>query len=92
MGGWITISGIITHFFACPVDEGDVSKLGLLYGTSSSQQILECLALLIAVYMWAYLLKEDRIQLKISGDNVTALTLLIKLRPDKDCPAMGIIA
>ena len=55
MGGWMTISGMITHTIACPVDEGDVSKLGLLYGTSSSQQILECLALLFAVDMWAYL-------------------------------------
>ena len=92
MGGWLTISGVITYFFSCPVDEGDVRKLGLIYGDSSSQQILECLALLIAVDLWAFLWKEDRIQLKISGDNVTALTLLIKLRPDKDCPAMGIIA
>ena len=52
----------------------------------------ECLAVLIAVDLWSFLWRQDRIQLKVRGDNVTALTLLIKMRPDKDSPAMGMIA
>ena len=48
--------------------------------------------MLVAVDLWTTLWKQDRIQLKVRGDNITALTLLLKMRPDKDSPAMGIIA
>ena len=66
--------------------------LGVERGTSIGQQVWECLAVLIAVDLWSYFCRQDRIQLKVRGDNVTALTLLIKMRPDKNSPAMGIIA
>ena len=74
MGGWLTIDGLITHFFACPVDDSDVQLLGVERGTSVGQQVWECLAVLIAVDLWSYIWRQDRIQLKVRGDNVTALT------------------
>ena len=52
----------------------------------------ECLAILVAVRLWARLWAQDRMILRVRGDNVGALTLLIKLRPATRNPAMGIIA
>ena len=92
MEGWATVNGQIKYFFACPIDAQDVDMLGTSTGTSSGQQVCGRLAVLVAVDLWSSMWKQDRIQLKVRGDNVTALTLLIKMRPDKDSPAMGIIA
>ena len=54
------------------------------------QQVWECLAILIAIRMWAHIWSKERIILRICGDNVGALTLCIKLRPPTKNPAMGI--
>ena len=42
--------------------------------------------------MWAHLWSKDRIVLNLVGDNIGALTMLVKLRPPTRNPAMGIIA
>jgi hypothetical protein len=48
------------------------------------------LAVLVALDLWAPLWKQKRVTLQIKGDNVTALTLLLKFRPSG--PEMAIIA
>ena len=59
-------------------------------GTPDGQQLWECLAVLVAVDAWTKLWQEERIVLKVRGDNVGALTLLIKMRPSS--PALAIVA
>ena len=44
----------------------------------------------MAVDAWAKLWQEERIVLKVRGDNVGSLTLLIKMRPSS--PTLAIIA
>ena len=41
----------------------------------------EALAILVAIDRWSSHWKQERIVLKVRGDNVTALVLLIKMRP-----------
>ena len=59
-------------------------------GTSTGQQLWEALAILVAVDIWASHWQQHRIVLKIRGDNVGTLTLLIKMRPDN--AKMAIVA
>ena len=90
MGGWIAVGGTITHFFACPISSDDQRILKVK--GKEGQQVWECLAILVAIRMWSHLWAQDRMILRIRGDNVGALTLLVKLRPPAKNPAMGIIA
>ena len=50
------------------------------------------MGMLSRIRLWAHLWARERIILNIVGDNVGALTLLVKLRPPTRNPAMGIIA
>ena len=52
----------------------------------------EALAVLVAVVLWSSTWKQERIILKVKSDNVTALTLLTKLRTKKDSPGLAVIA
>jgi hypothetical protein len=88
MGGWLSVDGAITHFFACAVTSQDEAIYGHAIGSSSGQQVWECLAVLIGVCIWCDQWKHERINLKVRGDNVGALTLLIKLRPSSAAQAI----
>ena len=81
MGGWLTIDGVLKHWYACPVTEADVARFKMPIGDAKGQQLWECLAILIAVDVWAHIWSQQRIILKIRGDNVGALVLCIKMRP-----------
>ena len=81
MGGWLTIGGVLKHYYACPVTKEDVARYKMPIGDSNGQQLWECLAILIAVDVWAHIWSQQRIVLKIRGDNVGALVLCIKMRP-----------
>jgi hypothetical protein len=90
LGGWLAIGGKITHYFSGPVTTDDHRVLKVK--GKDGQQVWECLAILIAVRLWAHIWSQERIVLRVCGDNVGALTLLVKLRPPTKNPAMGIIA
>jgi len=90
MGGWITVNGRVKRYFGCPISDHDVKTYGQQRGSCDGQQVWECLAVLVALDLWAPLWKQKRVALQIKGDNVTALTLLLKFRPSG--PEMAIIA
>jgi hypothetical protein len=81
MGGWLAVDGVITHYFATPISDDDQCIYGIASGTADGQQLWECLAVLVAIDAWSKHWQQDRIVLKVRGDNVGALTLLIKMRP-----------
>ena len=81
MGGWLTVDGHYTHYFAVPITPADAKLYGVEIGTAAGQQIWECLAVLVAIDMWAAVWNQHRIILQIRSDNVTALTALVKMRP-----------
>ena len=88
MGGWLSVDGNITHYYACDVSDDDAEIYGHAIGSSTGQQVWECLAVLIGVSIWTSSWKQERINLKVRGDNVGALTLLIKLRPSSAAQAI----
>ena len=90
MGGWLQVDGRIREYFGCAVTPDDVEMYGVATGTPDGQQIWECLAVLIALDLWSHQWTDARINLQIRGDNVTALTLLVKMRPGS--PKIAIIA
>jgi len=90
MGGWITVNGRVKRYFGCPISDHDVKTYGQQRGSCDGQQLWECLAVLVALDLWAPLWKQKHVTLQIKGDNVTALTLLLKFRPST--PEMAIIA
>ena len=66
----------------------DAAVYGHAIGSSSGQQVWECLAVLIGVSIWAKQWRQDRINLRVRGDNVGAFTMLIKLRPSSAAQAI----
>ena len=81
MGGWLCIDGVYSHFFECPITDNDCEIYGHPAGTSEGQQTWECLAILVAIDVWAGFWNTECIILKLKGDNIGALTLLTKMRP-----------
>ena len=90
MGGWLAVGGKLAHYYACPVTNNDQRMLKVK--GKDGQQVWERLAIRIAVRLWAHLWSQERMILRIRGDNIGALTLLMKLRPSTSNPAMGVIA
>lgn len=90
LGEWLTVDGRFTHFFVGPISAEDAPMYGIPGGTADRQQLWERLAVLIAVDIWTHLWSQSRIILKVRGDNVGALTSLIKMRPAT--PTIAIVA
>jgi len=85
LGGWLSINHIVIHYFYCGIDDFDKFLFNLTIGACEGQQTLECLAILIAIRAWIPT-SEKRIQLcpVVRGDNVAALSMLLKMRPRTD--------
>ena len=92
IGGWLSVNGVITQYFASQLTDLDFAKFGFKRGDNKGQQVWEALAVLVAVDLWTSIWTQERIVLKVKSDNVTALTLLTKLRPKAGCPQLAVIA
>ena len=69
-------------FVACRLTDDDAHIFDeKLDGSCTGQQLWECLAILVAVDMWSKEWLASRVVLKIRGDNVGALFLVVKMRP-----------
>lgn len=81
LGGWLSIDGIITEYFASQLTQADSEKFNIPLADACGQQVWEALAMLAAIDIWSDTWKRQRIVLKVTGDNVTAVTLVTKIRP-----------
>ena len=81
LGGWLSVDGSITEYFATQLTQADSEKFGIPLADACGQQVWEALAMLTAIDLWPSTWKQRRIVFKITGDNVTALTLVTKMRP-----------
>ena len=81
LGGWLAINGNIVQHFACAVTSDDKQILSLVGDSCRDQQILESLAILVALRLWSNESVNRCIRLTIRGDNVGALTLVMRMRP-----------
>ena len=81
LGGWLAVNGKIAKFFSSPLTDEDARLYGHELGSCVGQQTWECLAILVALRLWHEHYANRRVTLKVRGDNVGALTLVVKMRP-----------
>ena len=81
---------LTTHYYHSPVSDDDLAIFGIKRGSCEGQQLLEGLAILVALRIWDEEIRTRRVSIKVRGDNIGALTLLVKMRPHS--PQQAIIA
>lgn len=81
LGGWYSDHGVITHFYFCAITQHDLDILEIERGSCEAQQVLEGLAILVALRVWYANKCQTKVALKVRGDNVGALNLLVNMRP-----------
>ena len=79
-GAFLIKNNVILEYYAEKISEEDEKHLNIAIGDNEHQQTLEALNLLIALRLWASFWRQDRVKLEVRADNVTALTLLLKLK------------
>ncbi|CAJ1449366.1 unnamed protein product, partial [Effrenium voratum] len=79
IGAVIFINNVAISALAGPVGESDARMLRFELGSSSSQGILEALAVLVAVRTWANKLSDFGLVLRVQSDSTTALALIQRL-------------
>ena len=90
LGGFVSVNGSITEYFADVLSPFDTSFFNASIGDAAGQQTWEALALLVGLRAWSHLWKDHRCALMVEGDNVGALTLIAKFKAAGRGP--GIIA
>jgi hypothetical protein len=63
--------------------------LTLLCSTPNGQQVWECLAALVALRLWRPIWGRTSLLLKVRGDSMAMLSLIVNLRPST--PQLGLI-
>ena len=91
LGAILLINCTIIAFFSSALDKADEEMAGVRIGGAAGQQIWEALALLQAVKTWSRHWKKEGLDLMVSSDSVTALSLMISLRHKPGSRALGII-
>ena len=86
----MALNGTITHFFSSPVTQDDLDIFQIERGSCNGQQTLEGLAILVALRAWTGKDSSKKFRLQVRGDNVGALSLVLKMRPSS--PQQAIIA
>ena len=91
LGAVLEQNGQIMSFFASAILPTDRQVLSLNdEPTSVDQQVLEALALLVALREWASFWRNQRVTLSVRTDNIATLTMVCKMQPHSD--RMGIIS
>ena len=87
----LTIDGVATSYFAALIEDNDRAVLGLCAEPSSSdQQVLEALAILVSLREFVEYWRSERIILTIRTDNIAALAMCAKMQPHSQ--QLGIVA
>jgi len=89
LGGVLLINGECSEFFSSGLTELDESLFGLPRGSPDGQQVWECLAALVALRLWRQIWGRQALTLRVRGDSMTMLSLIINLRPPT--PQLGLI-
>ena len=79
LGGYLVINNKVISAYASEVTQEDAGILGFELGQAASQGILESLALLVALKVWAAKIPPGPIELRFNSDSITALALFKKL-------------
>ena len=78
--GYLTEDLRIVSYFACPLSDAELAILGIQRGESAAQQVVEALAVLVALRAWKDRWMHHRIQLRVKSDSISALVMSLKLK------------
>eukprot|EP00435_Cladocopium_sp_Y103_P029227 s2680_g7.t1 len=78
LGATLVVNGQLVDAIAAPVTEMDAKDLGFELGSSSSQGVVEALAMVVALKHWNNKLAGMVIDLTIQADSITALAMAQK--------------
>ena len=90
IGGWLAVNDEIQWYFFGKVSDEDLATFGIERGSCDGQQTLEGLAILLAMRIWNHIHDTKKFRLQVRGDNVGALSLMLRMRPSS--PQQAIIA
>ena len=79
LGAVLVLDGMIVSCLSSAVTEEEAKNLQFEKGSSSSQGIVESLAVLVAIKHWSPRLKGYHLQLLVQGDSLVALALTQRL-------------
>ena len=80
LGGYLKEDDCIVEFFEDAITEHDQAILNAAAGGSEGQQIWEALAMLCALRLWAPRWRSRRVRLRVKGDNVSALVMIVRMK------------
>lgn len=92
IGAFITVDTNIVSWFESKLDHHDERVFGHKIGEAAGQQCWECLAMLVALRLWGHIWKQRRVTFAVRADNVTVLTLLLKMKTPTRSPGINLIA
>ena len=67
-------------YFADRLSNEDKHRYGIQEGSAEAQQILECLAALVALRLWLPIWQSERITLRVRADNYTVLAMVSRMK------------
>lgn len=79
LGGYLVVNGTMVAAYTSRVSLEDADTLGFERGQSSSQGIVEALALLVALRIWKAKIPPGLMEIRVQSDSVIALALAEKL-------------
>jgi len=81
IGAWLSVNHQFVRWLATPLDENDLKIFDLSMGDPAGQQVWEALGTLVSLRAWLPAWRAHRVAVRIRGDNVTMLKLLLAMRP-----------
>ena len=88
LGAYLVEDGVLQEFFYSDLSDTDAAICGHRLGCSDGQQTWEALVALVALRIWSPRWRNKRSCLRVLGDSVTAMVLLLKLKAKGAGPAL----
>ncbi|CAK0837580.1 unnamed protein product [Prorocentrum cordatum] len=77
----LIVSGTCKEHFSSALTVLDEALFSQVRGSADGQQIWECLAALVALRLWRHVWGQRSLTLRIRGNSMTMLSLIVNLRP-----------
>jgi hypothetical protein len=80
LGGFLVENNQIQSWFACGLGAEELGILRVAQAESAAQQVVEALAVLVALRAWKSRWVHQRVVLRVKSDNISALVMCLKLK------------
>ena len=80
LGATLSVDEVYVCWYAVPLTKVDAARFKVKLGDAEGQQLWESLNVLVALRVWQSWWRRKQVCLEVKSDNVTALSLLCKLK------------